>query len=97
MITREEYLNALELIDMYHIQKSDKDLEYIKFRKTKLIDLDLPWIMYVALQNLGLDLKTNTVGDLCKFNRSDFCQLRNTGRKSIKKFEDLYEKAKIPF
>ena len=61
MITREEYLNALELIDMYHIQKSDKDLEYIKFRKVKLIDLDLPWIMFTALRNLGLDLKTNTL------------------------------------
>lgn len=84
-ITRQQYLEALELIDMYHRQSSDRDVE--DYGKTKMID----WLS-------GLDQKPsarlfNILASSFDYfedvNRYTFFKCRNVGPKAWEEFCSL--------
>lgn len=84
-ITRQQYLDALELIDMYHRQSSDRDVE--DYGKTKMIDwlnnLDQKpstWLFNVLVTNFEY---------FEDVNRYTFSRCRNVGVKGWEEFCSL--------
>ena len=57
----------------------------------KLADCDLSVRTLCCLKGAGIE----TVGDLCRYSRSDLLRMRNFGKKSIMEIEDFLQDNKI--
>lgn len=94
-ITREEYLKALDIVESYHEQifHEANIIRQSPIVQTKLSDFiqhcnDMPGLLCSALNEylrVWGDLPLKLV------MKSDFLKLRNAGKKSWNKFEELRE------
>ena len=97
MITREDYLNALELIDKYNRQfnklpiesdpKSIEDIKLCEFSKKMDVSRRLENAFCTASRDFGWER-------LSDFNGKKFLKLRNVGKKCLMEFEwylELYK------
>lgn len=85
VITRQQYLEALELIDMYHRQSSDRAVEV--YGKTKMTD----WLNSLD-QRPSVRLFNVLVSSFDYFedvNKSTFFKCRNVGTKAWAEFCSL--------
>ena len=96
MITREDYLNALELIDQYHQQLNLSDVRRSSSSdKVKIKDWDKLSQCSIRLQNILLEYydrkferKIECIDDI---NRTNFLRQRNAGKGSWKEFCKIAE------
>jgi len=79
-ITKEQVLNAIDLIESYKTQESNKiNAIIVKSDNRKIETLDLNKRSYRSLKAA----KINTIGELTRYDLSDLRKFRNLGDKSI--------------
>jgi len=89
MITRERYLEALELIDQYHLQRKTNPLkvEIFEWFARKGSEASVRLRNALIPYNYGIDeLPFKYIEDV---NKREFMKLRNTGKKSWAEFVRL--------
>jgi hypothetical protein len=96
MITREDYLNALELVDQYHQQLKASDTIDIPISNKTEIESWINSLEYepsVRLCNALLDCQRYADEKPFKYvedvNKKEFMRLKNVGIKTWSEFEDL--------
>lgn len=96
MITREDYLNALELIDKYHQQLKAPDFVHANLSNKTEIESWINSLEYepsVRLSNVLLNPQRGEDEKPFKYvedvNKKEFLRLRNAGKKTWSEFEDL--------
>ncbi len=96
MITREDYLNAIELIDKYHQQLKEQDFVNNNLsNKTKIESWinSLEYKLSVRLSNVLLKSQWGEDEKPFKYiedvNKKEFMRLRNAGKKTWSEFLDL--------
>ena len=96
MITREDYLNALELIDKYHQQLKAPDFVHANLSNKTEIESWINSLEYepsARLSNALLEVQRYASQKPFRYvedvNKKEFMRLRNVGKKTWSEFEDL--------
>lgn len=103
MITRDEYLKALDIVEKYHEQIKQKvdSLDKIGYG-----DLSDNHLLSIRIKDLPLMAKTinrltacgfDTLGDIVRQDKSQLQCIRNLGRKSINDLEDILDEKGLRF
>jgi DNA-directed RNA polymerase subunit alpha len=96
-ITKQEYLEALETIQMYNTQ-----LEQAVMKKTggtsdilnkSIMDIDFSCRAYNCLKNAGI----STVSDLLSFGFNNLLKTRNFGKKTLTEIEEFVTTNNLKF
>lgn len=83
-ITREQYLNALEIIDIYHLQLDIKSKKMNPNEIGRRIK-DICSTRFVnALQNKGIDVNLSIMDFCTQYSVREISKTHNLGRKSIR-------------
>ena len=103
MITREDFLKALDIVNDYKSQVSkefqemkisldEKDFSHLVLTpKTKIIDSGLSLLAINILKAINLEY----LGELEQFKRKDILQLRGMGKKTLIEIENCLFQAGI--
>ncbi len=103
MITREEFLKALDTVNNYKLQVSkefqemkisldEKDFSHLVLSpKTKIIDSGLSVLAINILKNIEIEY----LGELSQFKRKDLLRLRCMGKKTLTEIENCLFQAGI--
>ena len=103
MITREEYLKALDIVEKYHEQVKEK-VNYLNNQRWDMLNSNETF-MEVINQD-GFTVRTcnflnaaeiKTVGDLVRLNKRDIPKFRNIGQKTVIELEEFLSKRGLNF
>ena len=87
MITKDEYLKALELIDKYHVQQKENR------NKTLVVDWDKLKFCSIRLKNVLFNKHEGRFGNKIIYiediTKRNFLKQRGAGRKSFVEFDEL--------
>ena len=85
---------SLEQDDKYDVEEFDEEVLHMRqLLMTKLVDLDLS----VRALNCLKQADVETLGELCRLNKSDLLKFRNFGKKSLTELEALLQENNLEF
>ena len=85
---------AFEATESEGNEEFDEEVLHMRqLLKTKLVDMDLS----VRALNCLKSAEVETLGDLVRYNKTDFLKFRNFGKKSLTELDDLLSELKLSF
>lgn len=103
MITREEYLKALDIVERYHEQVEEK-INYLNNQRWDMLNDDKTFMeainqdmFTVRTCNFLNTAEIKTIGDLVRMNKRDIPKYRNIGQKTVVELEEFLSKRGLKF